>query len=94
MGQFTIQISALGYRAYSETVSFDLSKLMKNGKKLQSQQNSDSPDMSGMESAINAIDKDLGNIKISTDATQIQAVTVNGKVHRKWNLSSIKECLM
>ena len=79
MGQFTIQINALGYRNYSETVSFDLTKLMKNGKKIQSQANSDNPDFNSMSSIINAIDKDLGNIKVAPDATQIKAVTVNGE---------------
>jgi outer membrane receptor for ferrienterochelin and colicin len=79
MGTFTIQINALGYRNYSETVFFDLSKLMKNGKNIQSQSNSDNPDLNSIASAINAIDKDLGNIKISSDATQIKAVTVNGE---------------
>jgi hypothetical protein len=63
VGQFTIQINAMGYRNYSETVSFDLSKLMKNGKKIQNQANSDSPDLNAMSSLIDAVDKDLGNIK-------------------------------
>jgi len=79
IGQFTIQINAMGYRNYSETVSFDLGKLMKNGKKIQSQANSDSPDLNAMSSLINAVDKDLGNIKIAPDATQIKTVTVNGE---------------
>ena len=35
-GKFTIEINSMGYRNYSETVSFDLSKLMKNGKKAES----------------------------------------------------------
>ena len=77
IGQFTIQINALGYRNYSETVSFDLSKLMKNGKKLNA--NSDNADPNAMASLINAIDKDLGNIKIAPDATEIKTVTVNGE---------------
>ncbi len=78
VGQFTIQISALGYKPYSQTASFDLSKLMKNGKKLQSAANGDSPDPNAMMSLINAVDKDLGNIKVSPDETQLKAVTING----------------
>lgn len=78
-GKFTIQINAMGYNNYSETVSFDLSKLMKNGKKLQNPNNTDNPDLNAMSSLINAVDKDLGNIKISPTATQIKAVTVNGE---------------
>lgn len=77
IGQFTIQISTLGYRNYSETVSFDLSKLMKNGKKLS--QNSDNIDPNALASLVDAIDKDLGNIKIAPDATQMKAVTINGE---------------
>jgi hypothetical protein len=79
MGQFTIQINAMGYHNFSETVSFDLSKAMKNAKSIQSQANSDTPDLNAMASAINAVDKDLGNIKVAPDATQIKAVTVNGE---------------
>lgn len=77
VGQFTIQINALGYRNFSETVSFDLSKLMKNGKKLS--QSSDNLDPNALASLIDAVDKDLGNIRIAPDASQIKAVTVNGE---------------
>ncbi len=79
IGQFTIQINAMGYKPYSITASFDMSKLMKAGQKMQSQSNGDMPNMSSIESLVNAIDKDLGNIKITPDATQIKAVTVNGE---------------
>ena len=79
MGQFTIQINALGYKPYTISCSFDMSKLMKNGKKLSQAGNSDNPDLNSMSSLINAVDKDLGNIKLSPDATQIKAVTVNGE---------------
>ncbi len=77
MGTFTVQINALGYKNYSQTVFFDLSKLMKSGKKLSSQ-SSDDVDPNSMVSLINAVDKDLGNIKLSPDETQLKAVTVNG----------------
>ncbi len=76
VGQFTIAINAMGYRNFSEAVAFDLSKLMKNGKKLS--QSGDNADPNAMASLINAVDKDLGNIRVSPDATQIKAVTVNG----------------
>ncbi len=51
---------------------------MKGGKKISQAANSDNPDLNSMSSLIDAIDKDLGNIKISPDAVQIKAVTVNG----------------
>ena len=76
MGNFTLQINAMGYNNYSQTVFFDIGKLMKNGKKLS--QSGDNTDPSSMLSLLDAIDKDLGNIKISPDATTLKAVTVNG----------------
>ena len=79
MGQFTIQINAMGYHNYSKTVSFDLGQLMKNAKKAQNLNTDSPPDPNAMSSLINAVDKDLGNIKIGPDATQIKAVTVNGE---------------
>ena len=80
MGTFTIQISAIGYKAYTQTTFFDLSKLMKNGKKIsQSADNIDPSQLNSMTNMLDAIDKDLGNIKLSPDATSLKTVTVNGE---------------
>jgi hypothetical protein len=80
IGPFTIQISTIGYKAFTKTVSFNLAKLMKGGQKAKAASNSDDPNatMSSMESMINAVDKDLGNIRLVSDATQLKAVTVDG----------------
>ncbi|HTA26696.1 MAG TPA: outer membrane beta-barrel family protein, partial [Bacteroidia bacterium] len=79
MGTFTLQISAIGYKPYSQTVFFDLSKAMKNGKKIsQNADNIDPSQLNSMSSMLDAIDKDLGNIKLAPDATELKTVTVNG----------------
>ncbi len=62
MGAYKLKISAIGYKAIEEKVAFNLDMSgAKNG------------DFSGM---MNAVDKDLGNLKIKPDAEQLQNVTV------------------
>ncbi len=78
MGTYTIEINAMGYKPKSVVTFFDMSKLMKAGQKMQSQSSGDMPNMSNVESLLNAIDKDLGNIKVSSIANQLKDVTVNG----------------
>lgn len=81
MGALTLQISSIGYRPYTRTVYFDLKKLMNGAKKMRSQQGGDGGDgemPSGVTSMVDAIDKDLGNLRLAPDATQLKAVTVDG----------------
>jgi outer membrane receptor protein involved in Fe transport len=59
MGEYTLKVSALGYKPYEQKVSF----------KMNAQQGN-------MQSAMGAIDKDLGNIKLSIDAVNLPAATV------------------
>lgn len=62
MASYKLKITAIGYKTFEQKVAFDLNMSgMKNG------------DFSGM---MNAVDKDLGNIKLETDAQQLQSVTV------------------
>ncbi|MEP7165043.1 MAG: outer membrane beta-barrel family protein [Ferruginibacter sp.] len=62
MGAFRLRISAVGFKLYDEKQSFSLDmSAAKNG------------DYSSM---LNGVDKDLGNIKLTTDAQQLQNVTV------------------
>ncbi|MEP7237399.1 MAG: TonB-dependent receptor [Ferruginibacter sp.] len=63
MGQYKLKITAIGFKAYNAKVAFQLNMTgAKPG------------DMSSM---LNAVDKDLGNIKLETDAKQLQDVTVS-----------------
>lgn len=61
-GQFKLVITAIGYKKIEQKISFDL----KFGPGV---------DRSQM---LNAVDKDLGNIKMEQDATMLQGVTVTG----------------
>lgn len=65
MPPVTVKFSAIGYKIIQQTVQFniDMSK-MRSG------------DMSAM---LNAVDKDLGNIKLEIDVKQEEAVTVVGQ---------------
>jgi outer membrane receptor protein involved in Fe transport len=64
MGAFKLKITAIGYTTIDQKVAFEMNMSgAKNG------------DMSGM---LNAIDKDLGNIKLSADEKQLEGVTVTG----------------
>ena len=63
MASFKLKISAVGFKLYEQKVSFELNMAAaKNG------------DFSSM---LNGVDKDLGNIKLSIDAQQLQNVTVS-----------------
>ena len=62
MGSFKLKITAIGFKMIEQKVAFDMNMSgAKNG------------DFSSM---LNGVDKDLGNIKLETDAQQLQAVTV------------------
>lgn len=63
MATFRLRITAVGFKLYDEKQSFTLDmNAAKNG------------DYSSM---LNGVDKDLGNIKLSTDVQQLQNVTVS-----------------
>ncbi len=87
MGTFKLKITAIGFKTIEQKVNFDLNMAAaKNG------------DFSSM---LSGVDKDLGNIKMETDALQLQNVTVTAsaplmemKIDRKVfnvekNLSSV-----
>ena len=68
----TLKISAVGYKAHEEKISFQPKASGTTAPAGQSQQ-------AGMQQASNmmsALDKDLGNIKLETDVNTLQAVTV------------------
>ncbi|MEI8074461.1 MAG: outer membrane beta-barrel protein, partial [Bacteroidota bacterium] len=73
MGSLKLKISAVGYKTYEKTVTFQMMGAM--GKPSAPAGNSSNP-MAAMSGMLNAIDKDLGNIKLIEDAVQLQNVTV------------------
>jgi outer membrane receptor protein involved in Fe transport len=63
MASYKLKITAIGYKTIERKVAFEMNMGgMRNG------------DMSGM---LNAVDKDLGNIKLQVDAQQLENVTVS-----------------
>ncbi len=62
-GQYKLKVTAIGYKPYEQTVGFDL-KRPEGG----------APDPSAM---LNALDKDLGNIKMELEEKVLENVTVN-----------------
>ncbi|MGC4104648.1 TonB-dependent receptor [Ferruginibacter sp.] len=65
MAQFRLKVTAIGYKTIEQKISFQLNMAgMKPG---------GGGDMSSM---LNAVDKDLGNIKLEVDALQLANVTV------------------
>lgn len=62
LGNFRLKITAVGYKMYDEKQSFSLD--------MNAARNGD------YNSMLNGVDKDLGNIRLSTDAQQLQNVTV------------------
>ena len=63
-GNFRLKVTAIGYKAYDQKVSFDL-HMPKQGAQ------------GDMQQALNGVDKDLGNIKLETaDAQTLDQVTV------------------
>src|SRR4051812_21297636 len=72
MGPLKLEISATGYKPVVQTVSFQL----KMDAASRPAANGGAPDMSAVTKMANAFDKDLGNIKMETDAQQMQGVVV------------------
>ena len=82
LGNFRLKITAIGYTTYEQKVAFDLKGLRgaagagganpapgaDNGDQQQA--------MSKALQALNAVDKDLGNIKLTEDAQSLEQVTV------------------
>jgi ferric enterobactin receptor len=73
-GALKLKISATGYSLYEQVISFQPKTGVPPG------QNAGSTDagqaMVGMSNTLNAFDKDLGNIKLTINAKQLQEVTV------------------
>jgi len=72
-GPLKLKISAVGFKAHDQTVSFQMNM---GGAQAPKPAGNNANPMAGMSSMLNAIDKDLGNIKLVEDATNLAAVTV------------------
>jgi outer membrane receptor protein involved in Fe transport len=68
----TMKISAIGYKPFEEKISFQL--------KAPGGNNAQGNQMQQMSNMMSALDKDLGNIKLTADANQLQNVTVSTSV--------------
>ncbi|MBS1918208.1 MAG: TonB-dependent receptor [Bacteroidetes bacterium] len=70
MGSYRLKISAIGYKAIDQKIAFDL--------KFNRSQNNSNPDnaIDNMQQALSAVDKDLGNIKLESEAQTLEQVTV------------------
>ncbi|MCU7551263.1 TonB-dependent receptor [Chitinophagaceae bacterium LB-8] len=77
-GQLKLKISATGYAPVEQTVAFQM-KMPAGG---QRPANGGTPDMSAISSALNNVDKDLGNITLKTDVQQLQNVVVASSTGR------------
>ena len=68
-----MKISATGYKPYEQPISFQM-KMDPSASKIPS--GDASQGMAAMSGLLNAFDKDLGNIKLTTDVQQLKEVTV------------------
>ncbi|MBS1575228.1 MAG: TonB-dependent receptor [Bacteroidetes bacterium] len=73
-GKLKLKISATGYVPYEQEVSFQMN--MGGGGGGARPGGDPSQQMANMSKALNAIDKDLGNIKLQNDVKQLQGVVV------------------
>lgn len=81
MGQFELIITALGYKDYKQTVAFDMAALMKAGGAARSGQGGDAGGIpEGASAALDAINKDLGNIRLEQTTKALEGVTVTANV--------------
>jgi hypothetical protein len=73
-GALKLKITAVGFKPYEQTVSFQMN--FGNISKTHPSSSS-TPNMSELTNIANAFDKELGNIKLSEDAGQLQTVVVS-----------------
>src|SRR4030095_12600101 len=71
-GALRLKITAVGYKPYEQAVAFQF-KMDPNAAKPNAGPGQQAGAMSGM---LNNFDKDLGNIRLASDATTLQGVTV------------------
>lgn len=77
-GNYRLRITAIGYSPYDQKVAFDLKGLRGAAGAVNGGNagGDNQPNMANAQQAINAVDKDLGNIKLAQDAQNLEQVTV------------------
>ncbi len=78
-GNFTLKISSLGYKPIEKQINFGI-KFPQAG--AATAQNG----LSGMQKILDQVDKDLGNIKLEPDATDLGNVTVTASAKQQFEL--------
>ncbi len=80
LGNFRLKITAIGFATYEQKIAFDLKGLRGAGGALNGAPGGGTGDpqqaMANAQQALNAVDKDLGNIKLNQDAQNLEQVTV------------------
>ena len=82
LGNFRLKITAIGYKTYDQKVAFDLKGLRPGGGVAGGGGGGGGDDAAAQQQmdramqALNAVDKDLGNIKLSEDAQTMDAAVV------------------
>lgn len=81
MGAFELVISALGYKEYRQPVAFDMGALMKAGGVMRAGSGEGTGGIpEGATAALDALNKDLGNIRLEPTAQALSGVTVSARV--------------
>jgi outer membrane receptor protein involved in Fe transport len=81
LGQFELVITALGYKEHRQQAAFDMSALAKAGGAMKSAQGGDMTSIpEGAGSMLDAINKDLGNIRIEQTSQSLDGVTVKSSL--------------
>ncbi|MES2005311.1 MAG: outer membrane beta-barrel family protein [Bacteroidota bacterium] len=87
MGNFKLRVSAMGYKSVEKTINFGL-KMPQGGGAPQGGGGSNAAGGGGgnMQQLLSMVDKDLGNIKLEEDATNLGNVTVTASSRPQFEL--------
>jgi len=73
-GNYRLKITAIGYKTYDEKVAFEMK--MGGGGRAPGAGGDEGGGMGNMQAALNGVDRDLGNIKLTADAQTLEQVTI------------------
>lgn len=86
MGKFKLEISAIGYKSLEKAIAFDLKMPQGGGASTGAQAGTGQQAGGGGSSLLGMVDKDLGNIKLEEDATNLGNVTVTSSAKQQFEL--------